>query len=231
MFYCCLGAFPVFLELHAKQGDLIALSEWVSSESLWMHHLGYHTDALTFMGAPIPPARHPLVHPIPYETPHNNQLRRRMSLAFTKEVPDDAKYRYKESIAINELLFDRAEPIPYQGVGAPTSDRAAGTVYPTVQMRGLADNVAIWPEFVDRYLKPVSVRYVRVEAAHEERMAYRFLTIGCASGFQDRSIMWKNELPPEDERITSVAQEGGLWIFRDGRGRIYDRHEAVGIGP
>jgi len=28
IFYCCLGAFPVFFEIHAKEGDFIALSEW-----------------------------------------------------------------------------------------------------------------------------------------------------------------------------------------------------------
>jgi hypothetical protein len=47
MFYACLGAFPVFFEIHAKQGDLVALSEWKLAQPLWMHHLGYHPDALS----------------------------------------------------------------------------------------------------------------------------------------------------------------------------------------
>jgi hypothetical protein len=46
MSYCCLGAFPVFFEIHAKEGDLVAVSEWTATEPLWVHNLGYHPDAL-----------------------------------------------------------------------------------------------------------------------------------------------------------------------------------------
>jgi hypothetical protein len=69
--------------------------------------------------------------------------------------PEGLEYRYKDTIAINELLFDRASPIRPNSVGpaVPKMGGVAGTVYPSVQMRGLADNVAIMPEFVDRYLK------------------------------------------------------------------------------
>lgn len=224
MFYGCLGAFPVFLEIYVREGDLVALSEWAITEPLWMHNLGYHPDALQAMGAPVPPQRAPLINPIPNETNRNRRLRRRMSLAFTQEVPDDARYRYKETIAINELLFDRAEPISLHGPGAPTSDRVAGTAYPTVRMRGLADNVAIWPEFVDRYMRVKSVRYVRVEHADHEKLTYRFRTIAYATSFSGGTIIWQEELPPEPERETHVAFENGQWIFRDGRGSIYDKH-------
>jgi hypothetical protein len=194
MFYCCLGAFPVFFEIHAKEGDFIALSEWAVTEPLWMHNLGYHPDALDRMGAPVPAQRSPLINPIPNETNRNYRLRRRMSLAFTRDVPDGAECRYKETIAINELLFDRASPIPVRGLGSLRSDRVAGTVYPTVQMRGLADNVAMWPEFVDRHLRVKSVRYVRVEAADQEKLAYTFLTVGYSHRFSDKIIVWQEDL-------------------------------------
>jgi hypothetical protein len=231
MFYCCRGAFPVFFELHAKAGDRIALSEWQPSENLWMNNLGYHAEALKRLGAPVPPQRLPLVNPIPDEAPRNSRLRQRMSLAFTQDVPDDAKYRYKESIAINELLFDKAEPFPILGNGAPTTDRAAGTVYPTVQLRGLADNVAILPEFVDRYLKLLSVRYVQVEAANEAMMTYRFYTLAYSTMFQDGVIIWHNDLPSDDLRTTHVKLENGAWCFRNGRGELYDRHDTVLVTP
>jgi hypothetical protein len=224
MFYGCLGAFPVFLEIQVQEGDLVALSEWSITEPLWMHNLGYHPDALEVIGAPIPPQRFPLINPIPNETKRNYRLRRKMSLAFTKDVPDDARYRYKETIAINELLFDRASPIPSHGLGAPRSEHVAGTVYPTVRMQGLADNVAIWPKFVDRYLKVQSVRYIRVESVDHEKLTYDLLTLAHSTMLSGGTIIWREELPPERERRTHVAFEGGRWIFRDGLGRIYDRH-------
>ena len=47
MFYCCVGAFPVFFEIHAKEGDLVALSEWSFTEPLWMHNLAIIPIRLT----------------------------------------------------------------------------------------------------------------------------------------------------------------------------------------
>jgi hypothetical protein len=224
MFYGCLGAFPIFFEIHAKQGDLVALSEWATIEPLWMHNLGYHPEALDRMGAPVPSQRSPLVNPIPNETNHNFNLRRRMSLAFTADVPDGSEYRYKETIAINELLFDRASPIAVRGHNSPQSERVAGTVYPTVKMKGLADNVAIWPDFVDRSLRIKSVRFLRVETADQERLAYTFLTIGYSQTFSEKTIVWQGDLAPEAERRTHVTFEDGHWVFRDGSKRIYDVH-------
>jgi hypothetical protein len=108
MFYGCVGAFPIFFELQAKQGDTMVLSEWVVADPLWMHNLGYHPDALGRLGAPVPAQssqRWPLINPIANETNYNRRIRRRMSLAFTADVPEGKEYRYKETIAINELLF------------------------------------------------------------------------------------------------------------------------------
>jgi len=224
MFYCCLGAFPVFFEIHAKTGDLVALSEWAVAEPLWMHNLGYHPVALDRMGAPIPIQRSPLIDPIPNETKHNQRLRKRMSLAFTKDVPEGHEFLYKETIAINELLFDRASPIPSHGPNSPKSGRVAGTVYPTVQMRGLADNIAIRPEFADNSLKLNSVRYVLVESTQQDKLSYTFLTVAFSNTFSDRSIVWQSALPPETERRTHVEFENGRWVFRNGTGSIYDIH-------
>jgi hypothetical protein len=218
MFYGCVGAFPIFFEIHAKQGDLIALSEWAVTEPLWMHNLGYHPDALEKLGAPISSQnsqRSPLVSPIVNETNYNRRIRRRMSLAFTADIPEGEEYRYKETIAINELLFDRASSIAAGGNDDLRSERVAGTVYPTVKLRGLADNVVIWPEFVDRYLKIKSVQFLQVDAADEKTLSYSFLTIGYSQTFVGKTIIWQ-DLAPEAQRRTNVNFENGQWVFRDG---------------
>ncbi|WP_315765790.1 MULTISPECIES: hypothetical protein [unclassified Bradyrhizobium] len=227
MFYGCVGAFPIFLEIHAKQGDLVALSEWTVGEPLWMHNLGYHPDALERLGLPMPnqgSQRAPLITPIASETNYNRRIRRRMSLAFTADVPAGEEYRYKETIAINELLYDRASPITTGGDNGLRSERVAGTVYPTVKLRGLADNVVLWPNFVDRYLKIKSVRFLRVEAADELTLSYSFLTIGYSERFSGKAIIWQEALAPEPERRTHVNFENGQWVFRDGSNKIYDVH-------
>jgi len=224
MFYCSVGAPAVFYELHAKQGDRIALSQWEVAEPLWMHNLGYHEAALAKLGAPEIAMRTGIYDLIPNETRKNAKLRRLLSLAFTEDIRTGREYRYKQSVAINELLFDKAEPIPIK-VGGPKSPRVAGTVYPTVQMRGVADNMAIWPEFVTS-LRIKSVRYVLVEEVDEANFAYTFLTLAYASAFSDRYIIWQDNLVPEHERRSRIALEADEWVLRDGLNNIYDRHAA-----
>jgi hypothetical protein len=95
-----------------------------------------------------------------------------------------------------------------------------------MQMRGAADNVAIWPEFVESSLRIKSVRYVLVEEADEAKFSYTFLTIAYASAFSGRDILWQNSLAPEHERRSRIALEDNVWVLRDGSDNVYDRHAA-----
>jgi hypothetical protein len=188
-----------------------------------MHNLGYHQDALRRIGAPDVALRPRFINPIPNEPKKNFRLRHQLSLAFTEDIREGQEHRYKQSIAINELLFDGASPLPEYPDG-PKSSRAAGTVYPAIRMRGSADNVAIWPEFVDCSLRIKSVRYVLVEAADEATSSYTFLTLAMSTAFCGRDIVWRDTLLPENERRSHIALEGGNWVLRDGFNRIYDLH-------
>jgi len=223
VFYCSCGAPSVFFELRAKAGDLIALSTWSLAEPLWMHHLGYHEDSMRRLGAPTSAMRSSMIRPIPGETPENARMRRQLSLAFTKDVRPGQEHLYKQSIVIHELLFDRAEPLKTHPDG-PRFDRAAGTAYPALQMRGAADNVALWPEFVDSSLRLRRVLYVRVEAADPASSSYSLLTVGISREFPDGHLVWQERLPPEGERRSHIDFIDGAWIMRDGAGRVYDRH-------
>lgn len=223
MFYCSVAAPSVFYELRAKRDDLIALSAWELIEPLWMHHLGYHQDALRRMGVQDVTLRRRLTHPIPNEPKENAKLRRQLSLAFTEDVPLGAEHRYKQSIAINELLFDGASSLPIYPHG-PQSDRAAGTVYPAMQMKGAADNLAIWPSFVDSSLRLKSIRYVRIKVADEAKLSYTLLTLAISHEFHGNEIVWEDGLPAESARRSHITFENGEWILRDGQNRIYDRH-------
>lgn len=223
MFYCSVAAPPVFYELRAKQGDLIAVSRWEVAEPLWMHNLGYHPDALGRMGVANTDVRTRLTDPILNETAENIRLRRQLSLAFTKDVRDGKEYIYKQSIAINELLFDDASLIPNVPNG-PLSGRVAGTVYPAMQMKGAADNAAIWPEFVDSSLTIRSVGYALVEADDNAALSYTILTLAMAHKFDGQEIIWERTVAPEKERRQYINFEDGEWVIRDGRYRIIYRN-------
>ncbi len=222
MFYCSGAAPAVPFELRAKPGDLIALSAWRLKEQLWVHNLGYHPDALRRMGTPSTATRPSVItHPIPGEGKANARLRRLLSLAFTEDVREGEEFRYKQTIAINELLFDRAAPL-HRYQDGPQYDEAAGTAYPTMQMMGAADNLALLPKFVNSSLSISLALCLRVEAVDERKRSYTTLTVAHADTFRDGVIHWRtDEPPPERDRRSHISFEQDHWVLRNDRGQIY----------
>ncbi|MBN9597110.1 MAG: hypothetical protein J0G36_17370 [Afipia sp.] len=222
MFYASRGALPVFFEIRAAKGQRIALSRWSMTETVWMHHLGFHPEALRRLGAKPLALRDALSNPFPIETSRNEQLRKRLSLAFTNDTLG-REYRYKLSVAINELLFDKASPIPLVPNG-PKSEYVSGTVYPAMQMRGAADNVAIWPAAADQCLTLDWVRYVEIERASQDGLSYSLLSLAEGRAAPGGEIAWRDLDRPEINRRAFVGYEHGSWVSRDGMGRPFDYH-------
>jgi len=225
-FYASTVEPVLFYELHAQQGDCIAVSEWELLEPLWMFNLGFHPEALRGLGAQEQDIflRYPVTHAIPNETRHNDKLRKQISRAFTEDVRDGQEYRYKQSIAIIESMSELALPFPEPEPGLPRMNKVAGAAYPTIRMRAAADNVALLPEFVESSLRIRSVRYVRVESADEKQSAFKLLSIAVTNTFSNGEIVWRENIGPEIKRTKSISFEDGHWELRDGYGRLYERH-------
>jgi hypothetical protein len=224
LFYACKAAAGVCFELRAKVGDRIAISEWDLIEPLWMHNLGYHDAALNRMGVSARGPRMALTHPLRNETKQNEKLRRALSLAFTEEIAPDTAYRYKQTIAICELMFHDASPFPIYADG-PKYEEASGAVYPAIQMLGAADNVVIFPKFVESSLRLRSVRYVMVDAIDYTQPSYSLRTLAISTKSEDGKIMWDSDPSPDTAR-SSAAREGRFWVIRDALGKAYDVHPA-----
>jgi hypothetical protein len=224
MFYSSRAAAAVYYEIHAKPGQRVAVSTWEFIEPLWMHNLGYHEDSLRRIGGPADGQRLRLTNPIANETKFNAHLRRQLSEAFTEDVGEGQEERYKLPIAINEVLFDDAGPLPTHVSDGPRCGEAAATVYPAMQMRGIADNLAIWPKFVDRWLRLKAVSYVLVEAADATRSAYSISGIDMSEGVSGRELVWKGGITDERRRRGHISFEHGHWVQRDGLDQVYAVH-------
>ncbi len=161
------------------------------------------------IGAPL---RLQLQNLISNEANRNQRIRRALSMPFAENVPPGEEYRYKQTIAINELLFDGA------------SRPVAGTTYPSMGMKGVADNVVVWPAYVPKILRPKSVRYVQIESIDPQTSAYSFVTLDLATSFSGEDIVWQAEAPNDARTCSHIALEGNSWVLRDGLGRIYDIH-------
>jgi hypothetical protein len=223
IFYASKAAPSVFFEIHAAKGDTIALSQWKVREQLWMHNLGYHHSALKRLGTAVEP-RSRLAYPISNETKFNDRLRQALSLACTVDVHKGNEYLYKLSIAINELMFDGAEPLRIDLPDGPRESRAVGTVYPAMKLRGVADNVAIWPKFVDGYLTIGLVQWVVVVEADEARSLYTIQHLATCREFPDGKLVWDETPMNKRDGKGTISLEGDKWISRNGLGEIYDVH-------
>lgn len=221
VFYGSAAPVGPFYELRARKGEHIAFSHWKVTEPLWMHNLGYHKDALSRMGAAAVAPRSYLTEPIRNETRQNNRLRKQVALAFTEDVRSGQEWRYKQSIALSEFWCEHEEALPIEP-GGPLLNRVGGFVYPSLQLRGDADNVAIWPDVVHSCLALAQVQYVLVEEADPSKMAYTFLTEAVSATFEGGSrIVWHGDLPDEAVRRCHISYQNGTWAMRDGRGRVY----------
>lgn len=207
VFYGSCAGPGVFYELKAREGCLIAFSEWEVMRPLWMHNLGYHSDALERLGATPNGARLPLTEPIASETRRNNRLRKKVALAFTADAPPGFEYRYKQSVALTEFWCGHQQQLPISP-GGPQTEEVAGVIYPSLQMKGDADNIMLWPKFVHSSLALRQVQHVMVEKADYSRLAFSFLSLALAHEFVGgMSIKWRDDLPPEDARRCSIALE------------------------
>ncbi|WP_341702062.1 hypothetical protein [Ferrovibrio sp.] len=224
MFYCSRGQDPTLYEVNAKIGETFAISEWEMKEPLWMHNLGYHPVALGKLGPHGSEEYRPFMRGIiPNEASRNEKIRRRMALDFTEVVSERDNYRYKQSIAINELLFDNAESIPSHPDG-PTIDEAVGTVYPSIKNRGAADNVAIRPKFVDSSLKLRTISFIRIEEVNPESDGYTYLQTHLAARFDGNKICWEELTSAAELRRRYIYRAGNHYILRDGLGNLIARH-------
>ena len=221
VFYASCAGPGVFYELRAEPGCRVAFSTWRVTEPLWMHDLGFHPDVLHRLGTSAVGARAWMAQPIPNETARNRRLRKQVSEAFAADVPPDAEYLYKQSTALAEFWIDHEEDYPLY-LDGPVIPHAAGVVYPSLQMRGDADNVAFLPRFVHSSLQLEQIQFVLVERADPRRFAYTFLTEAISSHFVDgTTIVWRDELPAEKLRRGHIALENGRWVQRDDAGTIY----------
>ena len=224
MFYASCGAPAVYYEIHSKVGNHIVVSTWELREPAFLHNLGFHPKSMRRIGGDRPGRVESFADPVPNETKRNAKLREQLSEAFTEDVSKDQEWRYKLPIAINEVLFDNAGPLPTDVVDGPRLDRVIGTVYPAMRMKGVADNVAIWPEYVERFLKLNHVHYVLVEKADPDKMSYSVLSVAQSSEFDGDKIIWRPGI--EDERLKRghISFEDGKWISRNGLGEIFEVH-------
>lgn len=212
VFYCSTARGVPFFELDCIPGNTIAISKWKTVDKLLVNNVGYTDTCFSKLNSN---RNNPKYGEIKKETevPTSNSLIDDfLTNEFTKVVPVDQEYLYKISIAIAEKLF--------------SDDLFDGLLYPTIPMRGNADNLAIKPRYLDENkLKIESVEFIRIDSKKD--FTFQVTVLDFANSFKgDGSIEWKGRLPQwvlkeKDEELAFTA-ENGVWVARDKNGNIVE---------
>ena len=224
MFYASIAREAPFFELGLKPGDHVAISKWRTTEKIIVNNVGYVSEVFDGLNSNRPlPVWGPNHHLL--SSASNQLIGSYFAAEFSKIVPTGQEYEYKISIAIAEKLYIanlQLDPTRDAISGEP---RFGGLIYPTIAMRANVDNVALLPEFVDRYLVLSSVEWIRVDEELPD-FKYQVTMLDFANSFGPTGeIEWKGRLPQwvfQPGQQATLSVENGKWVVRNEKGEILE---------
>ena len=129
---------------------------------------------------------------------------------FTKIIIEKDKVNeFKKTVALADILMH--------------GDYIDGLLYPTLQMRGNADNFALKPRYVDNYLQFVNVEYIEISDANENKFSFNVLNAATEVNnkgeivWLDRPLRWI--LNKKNSKGYFEFQSNG-WICKNENGII-----------
>ena len=213
LFYCCTDRNAIFFELGSlSKGDKVALSEWNIIDSVLVNHVGYHPEILQNFGSNREcPSWAVSCSSNEFEET-DVIIDKFLASEFTRKVNAGKEHLYKISIAIAEQHFH--------------DDIFDGLMYPTVAMKGMADNFAFKPEVINKKLVIKKVEYIRIEECLNDS-EYKISVLDFADSFtKDGQIEWKGRRPQwvlrEKGETLNIAVENGKWVARNSDGEIVE---------
>ena len=212
IFYGATARSVPFFELDTQPGDYIALSKWKTTGPMMLNHIGFSSEPESFKDAK---RQLDSIYKFVKETRAKGDLNALvhdyLAYNFSRRIKEKDNDHYKLTIAISRKLFS-------DGI-------FDGLLYPTIQMFGNADNIALKTDAVDRLLRFVSVEYVAVKAARGKEYDIEVLDSATQADLIG-TLMWSGRalqfsLRQRDEQLKLVT-EGGEWVAYDTLGNRVD---------
>lgn len=211
-FYCSLAREVPFFELDVIKGEYLALSTWITKTKLILNNIGYAKELFKSL--------HSKREESEIEKTRNNckisdiddKIYKYLSTEFMKKVKVGYEYEYKTSIAIAEcLLYSESKD----------AFNLDGLLYPTIMMRGNADNVVLNRNYLTQEnVELKKVEFIRIDEIKE--FSYKVKTIDFATEFtSDGRILWKGRTPH-----WIIRENGGILKveFKNGNFFAYDKY-------
>ena len=226
MFYCSGARNSPFFELKVLPSQCVSISKWRTTERAMLSNVGYHQSVFDTLKSNRDAAVYKELMPERSATfdadSVNYTVQKFLAEEFAQDVPAGEDYKYKLSAIIAESLLGnvttepgKADLVPYKKI--------CGIMYPALAMSANADNIALTPEFVEKFMVLEQVEYLRIDDVIGTQ-GYRHTSIDFANSFSpDGTIEWKGR-PPQwtfaNDGSVTAREEDGETIFRNKNGDI-----------
>lgn len=201
IFYASSGGAAAVFEKNPAPGDRVAILKWRIKEKILLSKIGYSDEVLKRLKSSrdmddIPEGLSP-----ESESPGNSIMRDFLADVFTRRIPEDQKHRHKLTAAISEMYLK--------------ADEIDGILYPTVEMWGNEDNLAIETRVVDQVLEPISAEYIEIQERGDKEIETD--TLDTCTSIEEGEIQWNGH--GHQWRL----EKDGAWAafkFEDGRWKL-----------
>lgn len=201
IFYASSGGAAAVFEINPDPGDRVAILKWRINEQIILSKIGYSDDVLSRLKSSrdiedIPEGLSP-----ESESAGNSIIRDYLARIFTRRVPEDEKHRKKLTAAISEMYLK--------------ADEIDGILYPSVEMWGNEDNLAIKTQAVDQKLEPISAEFIEIQKRGEKGIETD--TLDTSTTIEEGEIQWNGH------GHQWVLEKDGAWgafKYEDGRWKL-----------
>lgn len=214
IFYCSNIENVPFFELNLEVGERLIVSKWKTTRKLLVNNVGYVNENFERLKSgrkngnwwdnmkPIAKKN---------ELDQNFIIRDYLASRFSRPIPKFNFDYYKLTIAIAEHHF--------------SSEMFDGLIYPTIQMRGNADNFAIKKSFVDSGgLEFLEVYFIEITEILD--FEYNIKRLDWANSISaNGKINWKGRIPHwslGSGQQLKVVEKDGKWIATDKDGNLIE---------
>lgn len=215
IFYCATHSSVPFYELKCEVGDKLALSTWRSKPGLVLNHIGFTEEVKEKLKSN---RKLDEIYDFVNETNNFNDLNEMvhayLGYLFSRPIPEGEEVLYYKVTSVLANIMMQADIIN-------------GLIYPTVQMRGNADNILLKPEYVDKHMEFVNVEYIHINEAKDNSFSIDRVDSATAKTLQNNKITWSGrplqwELNKSGMAATFEYEKDGTWVAKGENGNIIE---------
>lgn len=225
MFYTSMAKNATLYELDVKPKDRVSISMWKTTAAAFINNIAFDDHVFAKLKSDRLAESYALASEYTISLKNaslNRVVRRFFADEFSRKVPGGSERQYIISAALTECFLGNVQERDGTPANISFEGKFAGILYPSLAMRGNADNLVLLPDYADRHCELVHVEFVEIDSVRKGRID--FTEYDFANSFSgDGLIRWKGR--PKQYSYDPTAgvvrsNEGGDEVYRDAAGNM-----------